>query len=104
MLFLQLQVAAGGLSELVGRRRDVQHVVGDLEREPDRLAVPRRAPSSASARRTGRRAADRRRGGDQRARLRAMDPLELVERERASLALEIEQLTADHAAGAGRDA
>ena len=41
-------------------------------------------------------------GGDQRAGLGAVHPLELVERERLALRLQVEQLPADHAAGARR--
>ena len=36
----KVEIAPGGLPELVGRGRHVQHVVGDLKRESDRLAEP----------------------------------------------------------------
>ncbi len=37
--FRQIDVTAGSLAESVGRRCDVEHVVGNLEGEADRVAV-----------------------------------------------------------------
>jgi hypothetical protein len=98
---VQGDVAAGRLPELVRGRRHVEHVVGDLEREPDGLAVvaERGQPARIGACGDAADAGGRR---DERAGLRAVDALELLERVGHPLALEVELLAADHAAGARR--
>ena len=47
----QRRVAPGGLAQLVGRGRHVEHVVGDLEGEPDGRAVALEARASCRRRR-----------------------------------------------------
>ena len=102
VLLCKVEIAARGLPEPVGRRRHVEHVVGDLKREADRLAERRRA---RRARRRRRRAASPPSATD--ARISAPVLARWIRSssarlERAVLALEIEQLPADHSAGARR--
>ena len=76
----------------VDQNPKVQFALQEYLRQRDEL---RCAYASGDSTRAHRRA-------NERAGLRAMDSFELVQCERATLALEVEQLSADHAAGAGR--
>jgi hypothetical protein len=93
-----LGVLARGLAEFVRALRHVEHVVDDLERQSDRAAVDleRRCNRRIETTRAG---AHPHRGGEQRAGLHPVHPLEFFERQRAADRGEVERLAAAHAQG-----
>src|SRR5438477_173171 len=78
-----------------------EYVVGDLKCQADRVAELRQRRELRSIDDRGD-SAGAHRGADECTSFRPMDSLELLQRERPALALEIEQLATDHAAGPRR--
>src|SRR5204863_407937 len=80
----------------LGSADGIEHVVGDLERETEPLAVLGKPPENRAARSRDERARPHR-DAQERARLPAMDLLHAGQRRRPAARREIERLPADHA-------
>src|SRR5437773_2058242 len=95
----QLRVPTCRFAEYLGASGHIEYVVSDLKREAQRGAIPCQGMHHRFRRARGN-AAEQRGGRDERARFRAMNLLEISERKRLPLPLEIEQLPPDHATSA----
>src|SRR3989442_566939 len=94
-------IAAGGLAELFEAALDVEDIIHDLERDPERLAGACDGLESVGLR-TGQHGAHAQRRPDERGRLARVDVIERLGADRLALGLDVHDLPADHAVGAGR--